>query len=57
MDSTVLSGEQKKLKQLLREFNDHSQSILSDYISWPVNKNEVSPPRQSYDDVRKLLKR
>ena len=57
MESSMLGEEQRKLKKLLREFNDRSQNILSDYIAWPVSKNEASPPRQSYDDVRKLLKR
>ncbi len=35
MEGSLISEEQQRLKQLLREFNDRSQSILNDYISGP----------------------
>jgi hypothetical protein len=35
MGSVLITEEQKKLKNLLREFNDRTQSILADYIAIP----------------------
>lgn len=55
MESSLITEEQHKLKNLLREFNDRSQSILADYISGPVKSREGSPLKVPLESIKKVL--
>jgi hypothetical protein len=55
MESSLITEEQKRLKNLLREFNNRTQSILSDYIAIPIRPKEASPPKQTIQEVKKVL--
>lgn len=55
MKSSLINEEQHKLKQILREFNDRSQSILADYISGPAKAEDVSVPKPSAESLKKVL--
>jgi|JI9StandDraft_2_1071091.scaffolds.fasta_scaffold1809489_1 hypothetical protein len=55
MESSLITEEQHKLKNLLREFNDRSQSILADYISGPLKSKEGSPPKIPIESIRRVL--
>lgn len=55
MENSLINEEQTKLKQLLREFNDRSQSILTDYIAGPAKIEDVVPQKPSIELSRKVL--
>lgn len=55
MESSLINEEQHKLKQILREFNDRSQSILADYISGPAKTEDVTVTKPSTESLKKVL--
>lgn len=55
MESSLINEEQHKLKKILREFNDRSQSILADYISGPAKVEDAVTHRPSIESLKKVL--
>jgi len=53
MESSKSSEEQKKLKQLLRDFNDQSHIILANYITTQPQKTAKSfSLKTSKEDIK-----
>jgi len=53
MESSKISEEQKKLKQLLRDFNDQSHIILANYITTQPQKTAKSfSLKTSKEDIK-----
>lgn len=56
MANSQLSEEQKKLKQLLREFNDKSHFILSSFIEGQPRVTKAQTSRSSAQDLQQKEK-
>ena len=41
MDDGRLGEQQQKLKRLLRDFNDHSQFVLANFIDGPLRSSRT----------------
>jgi hypothetical protein len=54
MNTSRINDEQRRLKQLLREFNDRSHMILTDFIAEPNKLVETSPTKVSNQEVIKV---